>query len=361
MRNKILNSIVLGTLIYLSALNLDAQWSTNGSSIVYTTDKVGIGTSSPSVSLDVRNPYSELRIYSTGSSRKALLWSMNGSYSYGFGIGTDNKGHIYQNVNSPGIVMTFHKDNVGIGTSSPSYKLHVNGSFYSSSIMTNSITGSSFIDYNNSVWDRCDPSSTSFMYNIYYNQLNQFSDIRLKTNIVPIENSLNKLKELNAISYNYKNDSSFFLKSGNQKKIGFSAQEVQSVFPELVTEERGYLALNYVGLIPILTEAIKEQQNQIEELKITITNLSNFISQNNSMFPNPFENKINLDLALQSNVKKATLSIYDFNGKLVKQVEIRDRGNTLISFDTSELPVGVYTYNLIADGNLLSSSKMIKK
>jgi len=46
------------------------------------------------------------------------------------------------------------------------------------------------------------------------------------------------------------------------------AQEVKKVFPELVKEnEKGELSVNYIGLIPVLIESIKEQQKQIDELK----------------------------------------------------------------------------------------------
>jgi hypothetical protein len=56
-------------------------------------------------------------------------------------------------------------------------------------------------------------------------------------------------------------------------KIGLLAQEVQSVFPELVktaNNSDGTLSLNYQGMIPVLLNAIKEQQAQIDELKALI-------------------------------------------------------------------------------------------
>ena len=56
-------------------------------------------------------------------------------------------------------------------------------------------------------------------------------------------------------------------------KIGLLAQEVQKVFPELVkqsADEEGTLSVNYQGLIPVLINAIKEQQEQINVLKALI-------------------------------------------------------------------------------------------
>jgi hypothetical protein len=56
-------------------------------------------------------------------------------------------------------------------------------------------------------------------------------------------------------------------------KIGLLAQELQAVFPELVktaNNSEGTLSINYQGMIPVLLNAIKEQQTQIEELKALI-------------------------------------------------------------------------------------------
>lgn len=52
-----------------------------------------------------------------------------------------------------------------------------------------------------------------------------------------------------------------------RKRLGFLAQEVQVLFPELVQQDDvGFLYVNYVGLIPVLVESVKEQQEQIDEL-----------------------------------------------------------------------------------------------
>ncbi len=53
----------------------------------------------------------------------------------------------------------------------------------------------------------------------------------------------------------------------NRKRLGFLAQDVQALFPELVEEDKdGYLYVDYVGLIPVLVESVKEQQEQIDSL-----------------------------------------------------------------------------------------------
>jgi hypothetical protein len=58
------------------------------------------------------------------------------------------------------------------------------------------------------------------------------------------------------------------ISKGSKNQIGFSAQDLQLVLPQLVTtQENGFLSVNYIGLIPVLVEAIKEQQATIESLQ----------------------------------------------------------------------------------------------
>lgn len=120
------------------------------------------------------------------------------------------------------------------------------------------------------------------------------SDIGAKENINTISGSLTKLLGLNAISFDYKKD--YFYESDfnfdadtehldkiEQKRkdhVGFSAQEVQQLFPELVEEqEDGMLGVNYVELIPHIVEALKEQNSEIINLKSQIQALQEEIEK----------------------------------------------------------------------------------
>lgn len=85
------------------------------------------------------------------------------------------------------------------------------------------------------------------------------SDINLKKNINPVENALDKLHQLNGVSFEWKNNDS--------KSIGVIAQEVEKIFPELVRESEDVKAVNYNGLVGVLIEAVKELQAEVEELK----------------------------------------------------------------------------------------------
>ena len=86
------------------------------------------------------------------------------------------------------------------------------------------------------------------------------SDERLKDNIQPLGSTLNKLHQIEAKTYSLKKDEE------HTPKIGVLAQEVQAVFPELVNEGAdGILSVNYQGLVPVLINAINEQQLKMSE------------------------------------------------------------------------------------------------
>ena len=91
--------------------------------------------------------------------------------------------------------------------------------------------------------------------------LNINSDARLKANIVSLGSTLAKILQIDGKSYTMKKDES------EKQKIGLLAQDIEKVFPELVSESHGIKSVNYQGLVPVLINALKEQQNEIEILK----------------------------------------------------------------------------------------------
>jgi len=94
------------------------------------------------------------------------------------------------------------------------------------------------------------------------------SDITLKENIQPINNALDKVLQLNGVSFNWK--------ESGEASLGVIAQEVEGVFPELVHTNKatGLKSVEYGNLVAPLIEAIKEQQKQIEELKKQVEELN---------------------------------------------------------------------------------------
>jgi len=100
------------------------------------------------------------------------------------------------------------------------------------------------------------------------------SDARLKRNIVPLKNSIEAIMKLKPVSYEKKN--SLTSTDYNIKENGFIAQELQKVMPSLVvmgTDKDKLLSVNYTAIIPVLTQAIQEQQKQIAELKKMVEQL----------------------------------------------------------------------------------------
>ena len=95
---------------------------------------------------------------------------------------------------------------------------------------------------------------------------NSTSDITLKDNVSIIDNALDMINNLEGISWNWKDS--------GKASLGVSAQNVETVAPELVSNG-SHKAVNYNGLIGILIEAVKEQGNQISELRTELAKKAN--------------------------------------------------------------------------------------
>jgi hypothetical protein len=248
------------------------------------------------------------------------------------------------------------------------------------------------------------------------------SDERMKENINPLNSSLSLLQQLNGVSYHLKNtnvdskmkeiqtlstdltddltekerrDKAFFenweKEQANNKelKIGFLAQELRTVFPELVKEDHeGILSIDYIGLIPVIVESIKEQQEiihaqsgKIKELETAINNLTGsaslrsgaddasetgltaissgeltnaFLYQNT---PNPFQVKTEIRYFLPEEVKTATIYIFTMEGSLIKKLDAGRSGS--VDIKGADLSAGMYLYTLIADGKEVDTKRMI--
>jgi hypothetical protein len=118
------------------------------------------------------------------------------------------------------------------------------------------------------------------------------SDIKLKKNIENIDNALSKILKLQGVYFDWKDDS-----MGNKRNIGFIAQDVEKIVPELVTENQVEIKdsknanasiikkesvknISYNNITALLVEAIKEQQTEINKLREEIKTLSNKLDSN---------------------------------------------------------------------------------
>lgn len=102
--------------------------------------------------------------------------------------------------------------------------------------------------------------------NITAPNLYAYSDEALKTDIVQINNAIEKVKALNGVYFTWKNN--------DRRSMGLIAQQVEPVEPVVVSDTpEGFKAVNYSSLVGLLIEAIKEQQVQIDDLKKQIDSL----------------------------------------------------------------------------------------
>jgi hypothetical protein len=194
----------------------------------------GVGVNDPVYRLDVGG---RMRIRSTiGNSAgiwlnndannllPAFIGMRNDDLVGFFGFGAPNNGW--------GFVMNRINGRVGIGTDIPTQALHVVGNICA--------TGS----------------------------IGSCSDMRYKKDLSPITHSLQSVLSLSGFYYQWKKDEYPGMQFSNSRQLGFSAQEVEKLFPEIVmTDDNGYKSVDYARLTPVLVEAIKEQQKQIDELK----------------------------------------------------------------------------------------------
>lgn len=223
--------------------------------------------------------------------------------------------------------------------------------------------------------------------NVWYDNLYDMSDISIKENIRSIESPLDAILQVRGIQYDLKRE--YFTNTPEEKidelveegknKYGVVAQELKEVLPDLVVynEEAKLYGVNYVELIPILVEAIKEQQVQIEELKAaigtsvalkgaTVTNTSpdpqlteSSLSTLHQNAPNPFTEETTISYSLGGNVGSATLFIYDMSGKQLRSYNLHERGDSQINIIGGELDAGMYMYSLVADGLLIGTKQML--
>ena len=225
-------------------------------------------------------------------------------------------------------------------------------------------------------------------HQIYTYQLFTGSDMRDKANIRPIGGALSTVLQLNGVRYSLKRDLYATPHDGEREAkpsedLGFLAQEVIDVLPELVmhTDSSDAYSINYIGMIPLLTEAIKELHGQVVALEAQVQRLQGdepdaraknepladnplpdgkaaeaHLAQN---APNPFSSSTTVRYGLPATVKQANLYIYTLQGAQVRSYPLPERGEASLTIAGGELQPGIYIYTLIADGREVESRRMI--
>jgi hypothetical protein len=251
--HKISGNVGIGTTTPVEKLTVEPYHSfstaniTPSSIIPFGTSKIGL-SSDRGIYLIDDTDFIGLALKNEGADRKdaVIYWGDN--------LGSDNLRFMFAEWGGGTITLRDRMiitstGNVGIGTTSPAYRLHVAGHIYA--------TGDVYC-YG---WSIC-------------------SDQRWKTNIKPIQNALDNVLKMQGVTYYWKVDEYPDKHFPEGEQIGFIAQEIEKVYPQVVhTDKDGYKSVDYSKLTPILVEAIKEQQKIIEELQKVIQQLQEENSQ----------------------------------------------------------------------------------
>ena len=206
---------------------------------------IGIGTSTPTTPLHVSGTGDFIGFLESSSTGTTRLRLQNNDAARAYDILVSGNSSVfgggklvfYDGTSNVSRLTLDNAGNIGIGINVPAYRLDVSGSINASgSVRANGVVLT--------------------------------SDARYKAHVQPLDSSLNTVLALRGVSYDWDRGTWKDRNFPDGRQIGFLAQELEKVLPELVqTDENGYKAVNYVGVIPILVEAVKEQQKQINEFR----------------------------------------------------------------------------------------------
>lgn len=212
------------------------------------------------------------------------------------------------------------------------------------------------------------------------------SDVRFKTNIQNLENPINKIKQMQGVSYIFSSNDTiskkYNVQSSFNKNFGFIAQDFQKIYPELVYEDSlGYLSIDYISVIPVLLEAMKKQQDIIDDLVARIetmeenccndslksaslnTGTDTRLAGNEAILyqntPNPFREQTEIKCYLPEGVVSSTLYIFNMQGLQLEDYRINGTGDQLIRINGNRFTPGMYLYSLVANGREIDTKRMI--
>ncbi len=356
----------------------------------FSTYDVGIGTITPTSKLDIvetgtNSTALEARALNTGGTAgyfdgadygiivRAGI-NLTGTYPYlmtGANVSATNSGASGNNV-STGV-------NASAGGSAWNYAVH--GSVTATGPTT---------EY--AIWGEGGDYAGWFTGNVHTTGVYTPSDLKLKKSISLIEKPLDKIMQLKPSSYYFRTDEFAHMNLNNGKCYGFIAQELETVFPELVKtaveppaiDENGivlkekveFKAIDYISLIPFLVSSIQEQQNNIANLEREIEELKSWNNYDNALLnnksslntsksklnqntPNPFNAQTEISYFLDAKVSNASIIIYNMNGVQLKRYDLPSTGNGKITISSGELVPGIYIYTLIADNIVIDTKRML--
>lgn len=161
----------------------------------------------------------------------------------------------------------------------------------------------------------------------------------------------------------------------NNKHYGLIAQELRGIYPDLVVESQdGFLAINYLEIIPLLIRSVQELKAEINTLQAgnapiqkaqsrtsttDVTGIDAIVTTLYQNTPNPFTESTKIRVDVAEGVTTADLYIYNMNGEQISEYPIAERGATSVTIDGGSLSAGMFFYALIADGQVIDTKRMI--
>jgi len=344
--------------------------------------------------------------YSPGSSEYSTLLGYNASAQSGTSSGLSN-------ATALGANCKVECDNcLVLGSSGGSTQVKVGIGYTNPTTATGTPGSEQFLLYVKDIPSSTTPPCTTgcvstnsafFKGNIYAANTWYPSDSTLKLNVqtVPATSSISLLSSLTPKTYTFDQARNPQLALPAGLQYGLIAEEVERVLPNLVktitapaildtagnvvNPDLTFKALNYTGLIPLLLAATKEQQASIDSLKdelkdikkqiedcctktsaggtgsarlsVTLENSSAIILDQNT--PNPFAEQTTITFTIPDEIQKAQIMFYEKSGRVMKVVEVQERGKGSLTVYAENLSSGIYSYSLIADGKLIDTKKMV--
>ncbi len=265
-----------------------------------------------------------------------------------------------------------------------------NGLGVTSVVNTTALTGSNL----------CVGSSSSYAFRAYVDEVistssqKVISDRRYKENIKDLEDASSKVMQLRPVSFDLKVREGYVGDTmGLKGKVGFIAQEVQEIFPNLVgyLPESDQYVLDYTSFIPYLTQTIQLQAQQLEEQGDRISELETLVQfllesrddenpvraprnpsskeddgqrqlegQLYQNVPNPFSEVTTIKYVLPGNIQSAKIILHASSGKMVDSYELPlQAGFGQLSIEGGRLSPGMYTYSLVIDNQNVVTKRMV--
>ncbi len=222
-----------------------------------------------------------LNLNGNTTSTKQIVFQESGTYKAGFGWQANDE-YVFLYEGSTNSFVS-KGGSIGLNTTTPSTYLHVDrnrdvvlSTANTGVFMIGSSTGANMVFDANEIMARTSGTTATNLLlnyeggNIYLGNVSSTvyvqgtftntSDLRLKEKVESLTYGLSETLELNPVSFYWKDYKNL------KKQVGFIAQELQKVLPELISEtEDGYLSIDYIKIIPVVVNSIKEQQQQINK------------------------------------------------------------------------------------------------